>query len=65
MTGMGRDGALKLGDIYNSGGLTIAQSKESCVIFGMPGTAVEYGYTDTVCSPEQILDYFKGLCRQG
>lgn len=63
MTGMGRDGALKLGDIYNSGGLTIAQSKESCVIFGMPGTAVEYGYADVVYSLEEILKYFKNLCK--
>lgn len=63
MTGMGRDGALKLGDIYNSGGFTIAQNKESCVIFGMPGTAVEYGYTDVVYSPEKILEYLKNLCQ--
>lgn len=63
MTGMGRDGALKLGDIYNCGGLTIAQNKESCVINGMPGTAVEYGYVDEVYSVEEILNFFKGLCQ--
>lgn len=62
MTGMGRDGALKLGDIYNCGGLTIAQSKESCIIFGMPGTAVEYGYVDAVYSSKKILEYLQSLC---
>lgn len=63
MTGMGKDGALRLGDIYNCGGFTVAQNKESCVIFGMPGTAVEYGYVDAVCSPEKISEYFKNLCK--
>ena len=63
MTGMGRDGALKLGDIYNSGGFTIAQSKESCIIFGMPGTAVEYGYVDSGYSCKKILEYLQNLCK--
>ena len=44
MTGMGRDGARKIGDIYEVGGMTIAQNEKSSVVFGMPRVAYEYGY---------------------
>ncbi len=44
MTGMGDDGALGLGLIKSAGGLTIAQSEETCVVFGMPKAAIERGY---------------------
>lgn len=67
MTGMGEDGAVGLGLIKNSGGLTIAQSEESCVVFGMPKAAIERGFAMRVvpldmlantlasqCSPERI-----------
>jgi two-component system chemotaxis response regulator CheB len=67
MTGMGEDGAVGLGLIKSAGGLTIAQSEESCVVFGMPKAAIERGYATRVvpldmlasalashCSPERI-----------
>jgi two-component system, chemotaxis family, protein-glutamate methylesterase/glutaminase len=44
MTGMGDDGAEGLGAIKREGGMTIAQSEESCVVYGMPKAAVERGY---------------------
>ncbi len=43
LTGMGRDGTDGLKAIRNAGGYTIAQSKETCVVYGMPKSAVEAG----------------------
>ncbi len=67
MTGMGDDGANGLGLMKDSGGLTIAQSEESCTVFGMPKAAIERGHAMRVvpldmlahtlamqCNPEKI-----------
>ena len=43
MTGMGDDGAAGLLEMRRAGALTIAQDEESCVVFGMPKTAIERG----------------------
>jgi two-component system chemotaxis response regulator CheB len=43
LTGMGRDGADGLLEIKRNGGYTIAQDKESSIVFGMPGEAVKIG----------------------
>ncbi|MBN2619290.1 MAG: chemotaxis response regulator protein-glutamate methylesterase [Spirochaetales bacterium] len=44
MTGMGKDGAKKIGEVYRSGGYTMGQNQESCVVYGMPKVAFEHGY---------------------
>jgi len=44
MTGMGEDGASGLGEIRAAGGFTVAQSEETCVVYGMPKAAIERGY---------------------
>lgn len=41
MTGMGRDGAREIGEIYRMGGMTLAQDETSSVVFGMPRVAIE------------------------
>jgi len=41
MTGMGKDGAVQIGKILKSGGVTIAQDQSSSVVFGMPKVAIE------------------------
>ncbi len=43
MTGMGKDGAEKIGDILKAGGITIGQDQESSVVYGMPHVAFKNG----------------------
>lgn len=43
LTGMGIDGAAGMWAIRSRGGWTIAESEESCVVYGMPRAAVELG----------------------
>ena len=43
LTGMGKDGARELKEMKDAGAVTLAQDKESCVVFGMPGEAVKIG----------------------
>lgn len=40
LTGMGKDGALGLKAVYDHGGITVAESEETCVVFGMPRAAI-------------------------
>jgi two-component system, chemotaxis family, protein-glutamate methylesterase/glutaminase len=48
MTGMGEDGAEGLGAIKAAGGMTIAQSEDTCVVSGMPRAAIVKGYASKV-----------------
>jgi two-component system, chemotaxis family, protein-glutamate methylesterase/glutaminase len=50
MTGMGEDGAEGLGAIKNSGGMTIAQSEDTCVVSGMPRAAILKGHASKIIS---------------
>jgi two-component system chemotaxis response regulator CheB len=43
LTGMGDDGARELAQLRRQGGYTIAESEESCVVYGMPRALVEQG----------------------
>jgi two-component system chemotaxis response regulator CheB len=43
LTGMGSDGVEGLRAIHGAGGLTLAESEDTCVIYGMPKSAVEAG----------------------
>jgi two-component system chemotaxis response regulator CheB len=57
MTGMGDDGASGLGAIKAAGGMTIAQSEESCVVSGMPRSAITKGYANRIVSLEGMAAY--------
>jgi two-component system response regulator WspF len=54
LTGMGRDGAEGLAALRARGWHTIAQSKESCIVYGMPKAAVELNAAIEVLSPDAI-----------
>ncbi len=54
LTGMGSDGTRGLEEIKKNGGKTIAQDEKSCVVFGMPKSAIERGVVDVVASLEEI-----------
>jgi len=43
MTGMGRDGAQKLAELYREGSRTIGQNEASSIVYGMPRVAWELG----------------------
>jgi two-component system, chemotaxis family, protein-glutamate methylesterase/glutaminase len=48
MTGMGDDGAEGLGALKAAGGMTIAQSEDTCVVSGMPRAAILKGYANKI-----------------
>jgi two-component system chemotaxis response regulator CheB len=54
LTGMGKDGANAMGLIKAKGGYTIAQDKQTSIIFGMPAEAIRLGVVDEVIPLNQI-----------
>ncbi|MDR9467512.1 chemotaxis-specific protein-glutamate methyltransferase CheB [Marinospirillum sp.] len=54
LTGMGDDGARAMQGLQAAGGRTLAESEESCVVYGMPRALVEAGGADQVLPIEAI-----------
>lgn len=57
LTGMGKDGTKGLKAIKESGGYTIAQNEESCIIYGMPKIAIETNSVDKILDIREISKY--------
>lgn len=57
LTGMGRDGAEGMKAIHARGGYTVAQDKESCVVFGMPKEAIETGAVKRVVPIDEMAEF--------
>jgi len=55
LTGIGDDGADGMVKIKQGGGYTIAESEESCTVYGMPKEAYERGGTSEVLHFDEIL----------
>jgi two-component system chemotaxis response regulator CheB len=62
MTGMGDDGAEGLGAIKAAGGMTVAQSEDTCVVSGMPRAAILKGYANKIVSLESLSAFLVGFC---
>jgi two-component system chemotaxis response regulator CheB len=64
LTGMGRDGADGAVVLHSKGAYIIAESHETCVIYGMPKATVEAGVVDELLPlpeiPEALLKSVKG-----
>jgi two-component system, chemotaxis family, protein-glutamate methylesterase/glutaminase len=48
MTGMGDDGAEGLGAIKAAGGMTLAQSEDTCIVSSMPHAAIQKGHVNKI-----------------
>lgn len=57
LTGMGKDGAQGLLEMKKAGALTFAQSEKTCVVFGMPGAAVNLNAVDHLLDLDQIAPH--------
>ena len=61
LTGMGKDGAEELKLMKEKGAVTIAQDRESSVVYGMPGEAARLGAAMYMLSPGGISGFLAEL----
>lgn len=61
LTGMGDDGVEGARAIRDAGGLVIAESRETAVVYGMPGAAVRAGIPQKELALPQIAEYLASL----
>jgi len=59
LTGMGADGAKGMEQLKRKGAHTLAESEESCVVYGMPRAAVERGCVDLVTPLSDIPGHLR------
>lgn len=64
MTGMGKDGAREIGQIYKEGGITVAQDEESSIVYGMPKVAVEHEYIREIVPLDKMADRLCSLVEE-
>ena len=57
LSGMGKDGAAGLKKMKEAGAKVFALRAEDCVVFGMPGAAVEIGAVEKTSSLKEIIEF--------
>jgi len=65
LTGMGRDGANGTIEVKKNSGITIAEDKSSCTIYGMPRAAFETGMVDIVIPLDKIAAEIISIIKEG
>lgn len=61
LTGMGDDGARGLRELRDRGAITIAQDEATCVVYGMPRSAVDAGAVVKVAPLDEIASHILAL----
>ncbi len=64
MTGMGKDGADEIGEIWLKGGITVGQDEDSSVVYGMPRVAAENGYLDHIVPLDNMASTINRLVKE-
>jgi two-component system, chemotaxis family, protein-glutamate methylesterase/glutaminase len=62
MTGMGEDGVAGMKLVGELGGLTLAQSPDTCVVDSMPRAAIDRGYASRVVSLSHLAGVLVSKC---
>lgn len=57
LTGMGDDGAAAIADLHQRGAYTIAESEDSCVVFGMPRALIEARGASVILESSDIAEH--------
>ena len=64
LSGMGSDGAQEIKHLSDLGAFTLAQDEASCLVFGMPGVAIQLGGIKKVLPPLEIVSEINHLLSQ-
>jgi len=65
LTGMGSDGTKGLAEFKKQGAPIVVQDKQSSVVWGMPGSAVEAGVYDKICVLDKIPAWVEQFILKG
>jgi two-component system chemotaxis response regulator CheB len=56
LTGMGDDGTVGAGTIHKAGGTILTETEASCVVYGMPRSVVEAGFSDEAVAIDAMVE---------
>ena len=62
LTGMGKDGARAMKQVVDKGGLTLAEDETTCVVYGMPKAAFDFGGVSRLLPLPEIAPAIARAC---